>query len=288
MTLSIDQQAIRRTCVTASEVAAIVGLHPYRAPIDAWAWLVHGITPIDNDYMRWGRMLEPIIRDDYAERHGMRVEVPGTLLAPDDDRHGATPDGLAYRWGQADPDEGIEIKVHESYARPAYGQPGTDDVPAHELIQCIWNQRVTGIDRWRLIVSLGGPPVEYIIDRDRDLEAELADVVNEFWQSYVETRNAPPPDGSDGYTAWLKRLRPADERKVLPLDDVREEIAELRDARKVLARAERDDARAQQQVQARMGEATDIETEDGRVTWRPRKDGVRVFRVPDKWTKENF
>lgn len=284
MSLSSDQMAMRRTAVTSSDVAALVGMHPYRAPIDVWAWLVHGHRTPGNRHTEWGNLLEPVIRDDYARRHGVRVEVPGTVRAPDNERHAATPDGIAYQWGADAPREGLEIKVHGAYARSAYGKPGTDDVPDHELLQCVWGMRCTSLDRWRLVVSLGAPPVEYVIERDRELEQDLCALVEDWWARYVETRRAPPPDGSDGYATWLAQLHVGRSKPVyLDADRVQGELDELRAACRGLAAAEKRFRVAKQALQAHMGDATDVTTPEGPVTWRPRKDGMRVFRVPAAW-----
>lgn len=277
MTLSPDQMAMRRGAVTASDVAAVVGLHPYRAPIDVWAWLVHGVRSSDNEVMAWGRALEPVIRSWWVERNRVRVWVPGTIFAPDNERHAATPDGLS-------DDEGMEIKVHGAYARGAYGLPGSDDVPEHELLQCVWGMRCTGKPRWRLIVSLGAPPLEYVIMRDQDLERDLCDVVDEWLALYVDTKTPPPPDGSSAYDIWIERLQRARGARVeMALSEVADEVDELRQAAIAAEAAYLRESKARQALQVAMGSSTDIITPDGRITWRPRKDSVRVFRTPSAW-----
>ena len=285
MSLSPDQRAQRRTMVTASVAASILGVHPYQPPLAAWRWLVHGVEQSETSHMRWGNLLEPVIRDDYAARHGLRVIVPGTLVSADDDRHGATPDGIAYRRDGVLV-EGLEIKVHGSYARHGYGEPGTDDVPTHEYVQCVWSQMVTGIERWRLVASVGGPPVEYVIERDIDLERELAAAVNEWWDDFVVTRRPPPPDGSDGYADWIAQIRPQ-HGPAFPESRLYGRIADLRAATAAAAEATAQQRLATQRVQCLMGAATAVALDDGKqVTWRADRNGTRVFRVPSHWREK--
>jgi hypothetical protein len=111
-----------------------------------------------NDRTKWGNTLEPVIRSDYAERRGLRVEVPGTLDHPTVTWAKATPDGICYVPGNAVPVRGLEIKTHSFRAAHWYGEPGTDAVPAHELIQCQWNMFILYIARrsiYLLTSSLG-------------------------------------------------------------------------------------------------------------------------------------
>lgn len=285
MSLSPDQRALRRTCVTASSVAAIVGLHPWLRAIDVWAEMTgHARPRPDTPWMAWGRALEPVVRNEYERRHGLRVEQPGTLVAEDNSRHAATPDGISYTWAGAAV-EGLEIKVHNAWLRREYGTPGTDDVPAHELLQCAWGLRVLrSVDRWRLVVCLGGPPVEYVVERDDELERDLVEAVDEWLALYVDTRTPPPPDGSEAYSRHMSRS--IGERAEVAAEDVAAELAAVKQAYAALSVAETTYRRAAQELQAAMGTATDIRTDAGRLTWRPRKDGVRVFRAPPGWRTE--
>ncbi len=277
VSLSPDQMAMRRGAITASDVAAVLGLNPYRAQIDVWAWMVHGYRVSDNEYMAWGRALEPVIREWIEAKHGIRLWVPGTIFAPDNARHAATPDAMS-------DDEGFEIKVHGAYARGAYGEPGSDDVPEHELLQCVWGMRCTGKPSWRLVVSLGAPPLEYSIPRDHDLERDVCEAVDDWLARYVDTRTPPPPDGSVAYDAWIARLRRGrSDREELALEVVEAEVAQLRRAHRESITSQRKESVARQALQLAMGSATDIVTPDGRITWRPRNDGVRVFRTPKSW-----
>ena len=47
-----------RSYLGASDIAAVLGIAPYRTALDVWAEKVHGIGVTDNEPMRIGRELE--------------------------------------------------------------------------------------------------------------------------------------------------------------------------------------------------------------------------------------
>lgn len=224
MSLSPDQLAARGEGISASEVAALVGCNPYESPIDVYLRKTGQVPPRnDNQRTKWGHKLEPIIIADYEEMHGVRVDKPGTLRRRTEAWWYATPDGLVYSLGATRPDRGLEVKVHDRdallFGGLEYGNPGTDQVPAHELIQCQWGIGATGLDRWDLIAFLGGAPAEYAIDRDDELIEMLREASYRFLVDHVQAEVPPPPDGSTGWEEWLKRRWKANTTDMLSIDD---------------------------------------------------------------------
>lgn len=285
MTLSRDQHRIRRGCITASDVPAILGMHPYRRPIDVWACHVHGIMGVDTADTRWGQAIEPAVREWFAAETGMTVTVPGTLLAADDRRHGATPDGLCSLAGRVV--KGLEIKAHDQWEREWYGAPGTDDVPEHEVLQCAWGCRVVGIESWALAVTFGHAPLVYEIARDMELERMVREEVDAWWDAHVVTGTPPGPDGSESYDRWMRaRREPRPVDVEVEYETVRDEVEELRAALAAARQHVTEADAARQRLQRAMGEGTRIITPDGAITWRCDKNNTPVFRTPRKWSRE--
>jgi putative phage-type endonuclease len=209
MSLSPDQLAQRRMGITATDAAAISGLHPYRAPIDVFLDKTGRAAPFaGNTRTKWGDLLEPVVRDDYAERHGVRVEVPGTLTHSEVPWAMATPDGVCYLPRQARPRNGLEIKTHSFRVADQYGDPGTDEVPTHELVQCVWSMFVTGLDSWDLVAFIDGQPAEYRIERDDELIGLLRTDAERFLVDHVNKDVPPDPDGSSSYNRYLSTAYP--------------------------------------------------------------------------------
>lgn len=289
MSLSAEQLAQRKEGITATDIAAIVGLHPYRSPIDVYCDK-HGIgVPfVGNERTKWGHILEIPIREDYAERHGVRVEVPGTLDHPSLAWAKATPDGICYVPRRSVPVNGLEIKTHSFRAADQYGDPGTDQVPPHELVQCAWNMFVSGLERWDLVAFIDGQPQEYSITRDDDLIEMLRDNAERFLVDHIRKDVPPDPDGSESYTKYLSTTYPQKSKDLLSLDDkpeARRTVAELRAARAEFDRYETLTEILTQNLKAVCGAHAGLEwTELGpdgkprkqRIYYKDQKDGEKT------------
>lgn len=203
VTLTPDQLALRLRGITATDCAAIASVHPERSPIDVWREKRGEAPPFDgNKRTKWGNLLEPVVRDDYEERTGLRVDVPGTLGHPDAPWMLATPDGVGYQGPE--PVRGLEIKCHTVRLAHLYGSPGSDEVPAYVLVQCVWCMAVTGLIRWDVVAFIDGQPNDYIVDRDDELIGILRDRAERFLVDNVRGGAVPDPDGSESFDAWLK------------------------------------------------------------------------------------
>lgn len=268
MSLSPAQVAQRREGVSASEPAAIVGLDPYRSAIDVWLDKTGRAQPFaGNDRTKWGNTLEPVIRADYAERRGLRVEVPGTLDHPTVTWAKATPDGICYVMGKSVPVRGLEIKTHSFRAAHWYGEPGTDAVPPHELIQCQWNMFVSGLEVWDLVAFIDGQPADYLISRDDELIEMLRERCERFLVDNVRGDKPPEPDGSESYDRYLSTRFPhhGDREKFVNIDtrpEVLVDVQRLRAVRAHLDAYEAEEATIEQRLKLVIADEAGLEWTD--------------------------
>lgn len=287
MTLSPAQVARRLEGITATDVAAIVGVHPDRSSISVWQEK-HGLAPrwTGNDRTKWGDLLEPVIRSDYAERHAVRVEVPGTVPNNRESWMLASPDGIVFPYASADPDRGLEIKTHTWRLGHLYGAPGTDEIPLWEICQCAWGMAVTGLPRWDHVVFMDGQPVEYIVDRDEELIGHLRQKAERFYRDCVIGDAVPEPDGSDAFADYLKRRWDQTTGKLIDLDS-----GEWSGTRKLIAEAkimhhkgealEREMAPCVQQLKKMIADADGFTWKDDKgrpqkITWKHNKPTERI------------
>lgn len=283
MTLSPAQLARRLEGISATDVSAIVGVSPWRSRISVWQEKRGEAPPwVDTDRTRWGNLLEPVIRSDYAERHGVRVEVPGTLAHPDAEWMLATPDGVAYL--SADPLNGLEIKCHTIRFAHMYGAPGTDEIPLHEVCQCAWNLAVTGLERWDHVVFMDGQPVEYAVMRDEELIGQLREQCERFLCDNIRGGAVPEPDGSEGFTGWLLQKWKANPGPMIvlpPEDEALKLIARAKEIRADAAGIEKEHEQIIQALKLKIqdGEGITWVNEAGKpekATWKRNKPSVRV------------
>lgn len=273
MTLSTEQIALRRQGITATDVAALSGCHPYRTPLNVYLDKT-GDAPsfVASERVRWGNLLEPLIRQDYARRHAVEVIEPGTLTHADVPWAMATPDGVAVLQGM--PVRGLEIKTHTVRIAAEYGAPGTDEVPGYVLVQCVWNLYVAGLDRWDVVAFWDGQPHDFVIERDDELVGQLVEVAERFLRDHVRPGVPPRPDGSEHFTRYLAARHPRDSSSLLDVSgrpDVMLLISDLRAQRELLASSERCVETATQRLKEIIGDAEGI-------TWTEPVAGKPVAR----------
>lgn len=189
MSLSPEQLALRRTGITATDVAAVLGLSPFRSPLDVWLEKMNKAPPVEEtEDMQRGTFLEDGARRWYAHRVGARVAQPGTVVHPRDSLVIATPDGVALL---GDDVRGLEIKMPSS-ARD-WGEPGTDAIPDYYLPQVAW--QLAAMAEWTDTVDvfavLECKPRLYHVRRDVELEGLLVDHMRRFWRDHVVTGRPP-------------------------------------------------------------------------------------------------
>jgi len=66
----MDIAVARRKVVGGGDVAAIVGVHPYKTAHDVWLEKLGLAVIEENEAMYWGKVLEPVILAEYERREG--------------------------------------------------------------------------------------------------------------------------------------------------------------------------------------------------------------------------
>jgi len=292
--------AIRRKGTTATDAGKIVGLSPYGCAEDVRLdKMGAGLPFIEHDRVKWGNLLEDPIRKDYADRHGVTSVEGETLKHPTEPWALATPDSLIYERRDpmvasvgSSPSWGHEIKTHTSWLSHLYGEPGTDQVPPWELIQCAWNIWVCSahygveLHRWDLTVFLDGLPTDYTIWRDEELEASLVAACRKFWEVHVIGGEPVPPDGSEHYGNILKSRFPQHDEDAIkePTEAQIKLIRDLREARATRKEWETEEERIAQEVKLIMGTSGTLQWPEvingkeklQRINWKLSKESQRV------------
>lgn len=180
----------RSTGIGGSDVAAILGLSKWKSPYAVYQEKRGEAPPQpDNEAMRWGRYLEPVVRQAYADQTGREVRLPTDLI-----RHPlhafmiANIDGVA--GGGSEPLRIFEAKTARS--GDGWGEPGTDQVPQAYLLQVQHYMEVTGVAVADVAVLIGGSDFRlYEVPADRELQLMLIDAEAEFWR---RVQSAEPPE----------------------------------------------------------------------------------------------
>lgn len=176
----------RRKGIGGSDAGAVCGVNPWRSPYQVWLEK-RGEAPgvEDNPAMYWGRTLEPVIRQHYANVTGHEVKVPKTIL-----KHPKRKFMLANLDGIANNDRVLEIKTSRSPQK--WGEPGTNEIPDVYLLQVQHYLSVVKLDLADVAVLIGGNDFRiYEVPADSELQEILMEREADFWRM---VENGDPPD----------------------------------------------------------------------------------------------
>lgn len=226
---------LRRTAVTASEIAAVLGISPWESPFSLYWRKVNGWQTEATEGMSTGTRLEPAIADWWADtqdpHENLAVVRAGLYAHPDRPWQLATPDRLiclpcpecdgagtyASPGGRLTfvcPDcEGkagplvalLECKWTGSW--DGWGDPGTDDIPVYYRAQGLQQADVLGVDEVHFAVLGPGGFRAYLVRRDeRDLR--VMRTAGEAFAARLAAEDPPDVDEHTATLATLKRLHP--------------------------------------------------------------------------------
>jgi putative phage-type endonuclease len=206
-----DWLALRRQGLGSSDAPAVVGVSPYRTPLRLWAEKVGLLEPEETEAMRWGRLLEPVVADEYARAAEIELWAPMALYQHHE--HAwmlATPDRLAT---QARPEVVVEIKVRGAWV--------DQDLPPHYVIQVQHQMAVLGLERATVVVLVAGQRLVWAhVERDDAMIRDLIEREREFWRR-VELNDPPPSVAEDRTQGVLSKLYPKDSGRKVYLPYVR-------------------------------------------------------------------
>lgn len=259
---------LRRTGIGGSDIAAIMGLHPYKTAGQVWDSKVMGMEePVVNHHMKRGQALEPVAADEYAEITGRFVEPVNAIIQSDQNpMFLASVDRLQFNneaSHKIDPPGILEIKVPSTWTARKIAESG---LPEYQFMQLQWYLMVANMswgsfalldaDRWQL---------KYF-DVDRDERAIAAAI------------------GSATAFCDMMRagIRPADDQKIdvdLPVvgkddvvvsrPDMAEALADLSEAKTILSEAKELEESRANRVRELAGNDQIIYTGDYRLYYQP-------------------
>lgn len=280
----------RRTGIGGSDIAAILGLSPWRTPVDVYLDKV-GQTPLDTELGEpayWGTVLEDVVATEFTRRTGRRVQRVNSIL-----RH------PGHTWALASIDRAVvaegtraraesgvlkgaagllECKTGGAYAAKDWqGLDGSDSLPVHYAAQCMWYLAVTGQEVCEVAALIGGN--SYLlrrVERDDTTIKAMLEQADAFWRRHVIERRAPEPrTGADA-----AKLFPQDSGDLIDVSHDAEAIALVQDLRACNARLDEIEGQREALIDAiklRIGEASGLAM-DGKaiVSWKAAKPSNRT------------
>lgn len=234
--LTEAQHAARANGIGGSDAAVVCGLSRWKTPVELWQEKTGQVEPEDLDgkeFVQWGKLLEDVIADEWARRHGRRVRRQNITRVDK---------ALPFLVGNIDRDivglrEGLECKNSSAWMADEWGEDGSDEVPDFYLIQGVHYMRVMDYDAWNFAVLLGGNELRsYRIERDHEIERMVIDIESDFWNDSVLGGEAPAPVNVHD----LARLNPNATGCVQATDEIAALVAE---SAQIKARKKEDEQR---------------------------------------------
>lgn len=206
--------ATRREGLTASEMAAVVGLAPPRwgSLFDLYHAKLEGWVTEQTEQMEWGHYAEPWVAERFARQYpDLDVRDGGLYRSSDRPWLMATYDRLAYEGPAAlHPLGPVQIKT-QGFLGDDWGEPGSATIPVHYRVQVLIEMAVGDFDvAWLPVMDLNHKVVTYEIPRDAEAEADIGYMIEagEEFLERLRTGDEPPVDWTPATAAALKRLHP--------------------------------------------------------------------------------
>jgi putative phage-type endonuclease len=202
MGLTPKQLIERRKGIGGSDAAAVCGLSPWKTPIDVYYEKIADGLPEDNETpaMRRGTILEPAIRQMYAEETGRSVV---TLTEPV--VHSSLRFVRANLDGLASNDIVLECKTART--KNGWGEPGSSDIPVAYLCQVQHNMLAARKHRCDVAVLFGDFEFAiYPIEADPAFQGLLMDEEMAFWKCVVRREPPDPITGADIEKRWPRSV----------------------------------------------------------------------------------
>lgn len=208
--------AQRRAGIGGSDIAALLGLSPWKTPLQLWMDKTgrseENFAPDAVERMHWGTVLEDVVARHYADVRGVRVQRinqqlrhPECSIALANIDRAVLEEGKRARWDDATgrvlgARNVLECKTAHALAQnnAEWGEPGTDEVPQQYWMQCTWYLGITGLPFADLAVLFGGQRfVTYTIGFDQTLFDDMLTEAASWWQRYVVADMPPPATTED-------------------------------------------------------------------------------------------
>ena len=179
-----------------SDAAALLGLHPYCTAYELWESKI-GITPHqkENNFMKMGKMLEPIVVKLFEENTGFQIEnkkgFDEIYIHDKFPFARCTPDRTYITFEKQR--ELLSVKSHF-----AYNKIDVNDFPEYWFCQLQWEMGITGIHSGEIAWLERGIDFRYKhFDFVPEFFESMLSAADVFWNENVIGKNEPDPTVND-------------------------------------------------------------------------------------------
>lgn len=281
--------AERRRGIGGSDIAAILGLSPWRTPLDVYLDKRGELEPQpsgNEQAMYWGTVLEDVVAREFASRTGERIQRVNAMLRHPEypwmlgnvDRAIVNPEiagQVRWRDGRLTTDKLLECKTANGFAAAAWGEPGTDQIPEYYVPQPHWYMAITGAVVCYVAVLIGGSDYRiYTVPRDDELIETMIAAGWAFWQRVLDGVAPDPQSVEDARRLW-PRSRAT--KRVIVDTTVAAACDRINELQRQAEQIEAEQAALKLDVMRAMQDAEEADYMGRRLaTWKNNKDSTAV------------
>lgn len=302
---------IRKKGIGGSEIAALFGKSSYASPLSIYMdKLSDEVQELDNEFIEWGKTLEPIIRDKFPGKFkkatGIDIcveEFPFMMQSIENPFMLANIDGLVcpqqdYKFSLPISDSeweeysvpaglvgGLEIKTGSGFTAKNWKE---NSLPDNYFLQTQHYMAVTGLPYFFVVALIDKTLLWRYVPRDEEIIAIIKARVNQFWTENVLAKNPPAPIGSDVDTDVLKSLYPQELKdKSLDLSHMANKRLRYKEIAEEMGNLKTEQDVIKQEFMALMKDAEIAFVGDKKVTWKVQEkreytvkaSSTRVMRI---------
>lgn len=224
----------RRQYIGSSDIAAIMGLSPWRTPLQVWESKLSDAptvppTPEKAAVFARGHRWEPVVREMLMDALRERFGEDGTILEKNrryiDTVYPFMAAEIDVEVAIAGKDYNVELKTVHAFKANEWGEEGSDEIPVHYAAQAMYGLMVTGRNHCIVAALFGADNlVTYQIDRDEETIAGMRQKAIDFWNNNVLANNPPDPSNMQD---MLRLFSKTNGRPVEADQDTAQKIAQL-------------------------------------------------------------
>jgi putative phage-type endonuclease len=219
-----DEYRAKQAGIGGSEVGAILGVNQWKTRFTLWLEKTgqKEHEQVDNEFVTWGNLLEPIIKKQFSEETGFKCFKNNFVL-----QHSEYDFMIANLDGEViDPafsGRGVlEVKTTSEWNRKEWEG---EKVPLSYMAQMQHYLAVTGYEYGYLVVLIGGNKMRYwLVERDETL-IELLIAEEKAFMNEIKNLTPPPIGGSKVESDWLAKQYPDALQEEMSIPQVIEEMA---------------------------------------------------------------
>lgn len=205
----------RRTYLGSSDVAAILGVSPWKTALDVYFAKLgepEEITPEKRKLFSRGKRMEPVVLDMLIEENpDLIITRRSTATDPNrytDREHPFMAAEIDFEWSDNGAIENGEVKTVHPFSAGKWGEVDTDEVPIEYAAQVMYGLMVTARNKTKFATLIGADNLLcYEIQRDEETIAAMRRKCVDFWHNNVLARVPPDPVNMDDLMRLFARTK---------------------------------------------------------------------------------